>query len=131
MSAPKLSNNILQKELAFIGHWSGTVVESGRYKRPGILPRRLFRQCGASVVTARDAAVNRTEIRSCRRRLTDTQLVLLSTAAQHSDSAAGLAGYPKGAVPKKAITRLLEDRLVEEILALPVWRRDDGQGRLR
>ena len=59
--------------------------------------------------------------------------MLLSTAAQHSDSA-GLAGYPKGAVPKKAITRLLEDRLVEEILAdgtLPVWRRDDGQGRLR
>jgi hypothetical protein len=34
----------------------------------GILPRRLFRQCGASVVTARDAAVNRTEIRSCRRK---------------------------------------------------------------
>ena len=57
--------------------------------------------------------------------------MLLSTAAQHSDSAVGLAGYPKGAVPKKAITRLLEDRLVEEILAdgtLPVWRRDDGQG---
>jgi hypothetical protein len=35
----------------------------------GILPRRLFCQCGASVVTARDAVVNRTEIRSCRRSL--------------------------------------------------------------
>jgi hypothetical protein len=65
------------------------------------------------------------------KKLTDTQLVLLSTAAQHPDSAIDLAGYPKGAVAKKAITRLLEDRLVEEILAdgtLPVWRRDDGQG---
>jgi hypothetical protein len=29
LSAPKLSNNILQKELAFIGHWSGTVVDAG------------------------------------------------------------------------------------------------------
>jgi hypothetical protein len=61
------------------------------------------------------------------KKLTDTQLVLLSTAAQHPDSAIDLAGYPKGAVAKKAITRLLEDRLVEEILAdgtLPVWRRD-------
>jgi hypothetical protein len=77
------------------------------------------------VVTARDAVVNR---RRCMpKKLTDTQLVLLSTAAQHPDSAIDLAGYPKGAVAKKAITRLLEDRLVEEILAdgtLPVWRRD-------
>ena len=65
------------------------------------------------------------------KKLTDTQLVLLSAAAQHPDSAIDLAGYPKGAVAKKAITRLLEDRLVEEIRAdgtLPVWRRDDGQG---
>ena len=65
------------------------------------------------------------------KKLTDMQFVLLSTASQHPDSAIDLAGYPKGAVAKKAITRLLEDRLVEEILAdgtLPVWRRDDGQG---
>ena len=65
------------------------------------------------------------------KKLTDTQFVLLSTAAQHPDSAIDLAGYPKAAVAKKAITRLLENRLVEEILAdgtLPVWRRDDGQG---
>jgi hypothetical protein len=68
------------------------------------------------------------------KKLTDTQWVLLSTAAEHSDSAIDLAGYPKGAVAKKDITRLLKDRLVEEILAdgtLPVWRRDDGQRRLR
>jgi hypothetical protein len=58
LSAPKLSNNILQKELAFIGHWSGTVVESGRYKRPGILPRRLVGRGGVSVVR-RNGAINR------------------------------------------------------------------------
>ena len=60
LSAPKLSNNILQKELAFIGHWSGTVVESGRYKRPGILPRRLAGRGGVSVVR-RNGAINRME----------------------------------------------------------------------
>ena len=58
LSAPKLSSNILQKELAFIGHWSGTVVESGRYKRPGILPRRLVGRGGVSVVR-RNGAINR------------------------------------------------------------------------
>jgi hypothetical protein len=65
------------------------------------------------------------------KKLTDMQLVLLSSASQHPDSAIDLAGYPKGVVAKKAITRLLKDRLVEEILTdgtLPVWRRDDGQG---
>ena len=65
------------------------------------------------------------------KKLTDMQFVLLSSASQHPDSAIDLAGYPKGAVTKKAITRLLKDRLIEEILAdgtLPVWRRDDGQG---
>ena len=55
LSAPKLSNNILQKGLAFIGHW---VVESGRYKRPGILPRRLVGRGGVSVVR-RNGAINR------------------------------------------------------------------------
>ena len=45
----------------------------------GILPRRLDRHCGASVVTARDVVANRMEIPM---KLTDTQLVLLSAAAQ-------------------------------------------------
>jgi hypothetical protein len=49
-SAPELSNNIVQKGLAFIGDWSGTVAKSGRHKRPGILPHRLVGRGGASVV---------------------------------------------------------------------------------
>jgi hypothetical protein len=53
--------------------------------RSGILPRRLDRQCGASVVTARDAIVNRTEIPIMSpKKLTDSQLVLLAAAAQTS-----------------------------------------------
>jgi hypothetical protein len=57
---PDLSNNIIQKGLAFIGDWSGTVVKSGPHERPGILPRRLVGRGGASVVR-RDAAINRME----------------------------------------------------------------------
>ena len=51
-SAPALSNNIMQKGLAFGRHRSGTVPNSRRYGRSGILPRRLdgrggLRWCGA------------------------------------------------------------------------------------
>jgi hypothetical protein len=59
-SAPELSNNIIQKGLAFIGDWSGTVVKSGPHERPGILPRRLVGRGGASVVR-RNAAITRME----------------------------------------------------------------------
>ena len=33
---------------------------------PGILPRRHFRQCGASVVMARDAVLSEERIPTCR-----------------------------------------------------------------
>jgi hypothetical protein len=65
------------------------------------------------------------------RKLTDTQLVLLSAAARREDGAVELTGKPKRAVGTKALTRLLSDGLVEEVPAggtLPVWRRDDDQG---
>jgi Protein of unknown function (DUF3489) len=65
------------------------------------------------------------------KKLTDTELVLLSTASQREDGAAELTGKPKRAVANKVLTRLLSDGLVEEVAAggtLPVWRRDDDQG---
>ena len=65
------------------------------------------------------------------KKLTDSQLVLLSAAAQREDGAVDLTGKPKRAVANKAVTRLLNDGLVEEVAAggtLPVWRRDDDQG---
>ncbi len=66
-------------------------------------------------------------------KLTDTQLVLLSAAAQREDGAIDLAESPKGGLAKKAIGKLLTDGLVEEVPAggmLPVWRRDDDRGPL-
>jgi hypothetical protein len=64
---------------------------------------------------------------------TDTQLVLLSAAAQREDGAIDLAESPKGGLAKKAIGKLLTDGLVEEVPAggmLPLWRRDDDRGPL-
>ena len=56
-----LSDNIVQKGLAFGRYWSGTgPLISGRQGRPEILPRRLHRRGGASVVR-REAVINRTE----------------------------------------------------------------------
>ena len=66
-------------------------------------------------------------------KLTDTQLVLLSAAAQRDDGAIDPAEGPKGGLAKKAISKLLTDGLVEEVPAggmLPVWRRDDDRGPL-
>jgi Protein of unknown function (DUF3489) len=47
---PANSNNLIHKELAFLRNWSATVVASRARQRSGILPRRLERHCGASVV---------------------------------------------------------------------------------
>ena len=65
------------------------------------------------------------------KKLTDSQLVLLSAAAQRENGAIELTGKPKRAVANKAVTKLLNDGLVEEVPgggSLPVWRRDDDQG---
>jgi hypothetical protein len=64
------------------------------------------------------------------KKLTDSQLVLLSAAAQRADGAVERTGNRKGAVAKKVITNLLNVGLVEEVPAggsLPVWRRDDDR----
>jgi hypothetical protein len=66
-------------------------------------------------------------------KLTDTQLVLLSAAAQHPEGAIELASNLKGAAAKKAVGKLLHDGLIEEVPAgnaLPVWRRPDDAGPL-
>ncbi|MGZ3337324.1 MAG: hypothetical protein ACXVBV_18545, partial [Isosphaeraceae bacterium] len=48
--APNLSNNIIQKGLAFGCDWSGSVGRSGRRERSEILPRRLVGRDGVFVV---------------------------------------------------------------------------------
>jgi Protein of unknown function (DUF3489) len=65
--------------------------------------------------------------------LTDTQLVLLSAAAQHPERAIELAPDLNGSAARKTVGKLLRDGLIEEIpacSALPVWRRDDEAGPL-
>ena len=67
------------------------------------------------------------------RKLTDTQLVLLSAAAQRQDGAIELSVKPEPAGARKPSSPL-NDGLVEEVPAggtLPVWRRDDDQGHSR
>ncbi|HLK81699.1 MAG TPA: hypothetical protein VKT99_09425 [Xanthobacteraceae bacterium] len=90
---------------------------------PGILPRRLRRHCGASVVTAPDAAINEEGPTMSANKLTDAQLVLLSAAAQRPERAIELAPGLNGSAAKKTAGKLLRDGLIEEIPAcgaLPV-----------
>jgi hypothetical protein len=64
-------------------------------------------------------------------KLTDAQLVLLSSAARHPHGAIELK--LKGAAAKKVLGKLLREGLIEEVASrgsLPVWRRDDKQGSL-
>ena len=62
-------------------------------------------------------------------KLTDTQLVMLSAAAQRADGVVELPENSKGAAAQKAAAKLLREGLVEEVLAgrdLPAWRRDES-----
>jgi Protein of unknown function (DUF3489) len=64
-------------------------------------------------------------------KLTDTLLVILSTASQREDGAVELPPNLKGGPAQKVVGKLLSEGLIEEIPArpgLPVWRRDDGNG---
>jgi hypothetical protein len=66
-------------------------------------------------------------------KLTDTQLVLLSAAAQRQDGALEIGPKLKGNAAQKVLGKLLSGHLVEEIPAqsgLPVWRRDEDKGAL-
>src|SRR6202521_2025125 len=65
-------------------------------------------------------------------KLTDTQLVALSTAAQRDDGAVVLPDRLKGGAATKAMKPLLSKGLVKEIRAkpgMPVWRRDEDEAR--
>jgi hypothetical protein len=64
-------------------------------------------------------------------KLTDAQLVLLSSAAQHPEGA--LEVEVEGAAAKKVVGKLLRKGLIEEVPSrgtLPVWRCDDNLGSL-
>jgi hypothetical protein len=61
-------------------------------------------------------------------KLSDTQLVILSSASQRSDHAALLPANLKGSAAKKVVDRLLKEKLLQELRSqddMPVWRRGD------
>jgi hypothetical protein len=61
-------------------------------------------------------------------RLSDTQLLILSSASQRSDRAAVLPANLKGSAAKKVVDKLLNERLLQELRTkgdMPVWRRGD------
>src|SRR5713226_1425000 len=67
-------------------------------------------------------------------KLTDTQLVLLSAAAQREDGAIEIGPKLKGSAARQVLGKLLSEHLIEEIPAqgtLPVWRRDGQRGSVR
>ena len=64
-------------------------------------------------------------------KLTDTQLVILSSAAKRQDRGVLLPERLKGQAARNTVERLISRGLIEEVRAtgeLPVWRHDD-QGR--
>jgi hypothetical protein len=61
-------------------------------------------------------------------KLSDTQLLILSSASQRSDHTALLPAHLKGSAAKKVVDRLLNDKLLQELRArddMPIWRRGD------
>ena len=66
-------------------------------------------------------------------KLTDTQMVLLSAAAQRDDGAVEIGPKLKGSAAQKVLSKLMSEHLIEEIPAqgaLPVWRREEDKGAL-
>src|SRR5690349_4210669 len=66
-------------------------------------------------------------------KLTDSQLVMLSTAAQRDDRVIELPAQLKAGAARKIVDKLLSGGLAEEIPArdtLPVWRRDQSEAPL-
>src|ERR1700688_1200395 len=61
-------------------------------------------------------------------KLSDTQLLILSSASQRSDHAAVLPANLKGSAAKKVVDRLLNEKFLQELRAkddMPAWRRGD------
>ena len=61
-------------------------------------------------------------------RLSDTQLMILSSASQRTDHAAVLPANLKGSATKKVVDKLLNEKLLQELRAkddMPIWRRGD------
>src|SRR5262249_1320953 len=98
--------------------------------RFGILPRRLHGPGGAAVVAANDAAPTQWRIPMVAR-LTDTQLVILSSASQRHDRGVDLPANVAAEALRKPVDKLIRRGLLEEVCAkgaLGAGRRDVEAG---
>src|SRR5882672_7594868 len=62
-------------------------------------------------------------------KLSDTQLMILSSASQRTDHAAVLPANLKGSAANKVVNKLLTEKLLQELRAqddMPVWRGGDN-----
>src|SRR6266550_753943 len=114
---PQTSNNIIQKGLAFGREQSGTVTVPGAVRPrdrapPAAWPRR---GCGGG---GNDAAP--TQWRIPMARLTDTQLVILSTASRRNDRGVDLPANVTAEAVRKAVDKLIRAGLLEEVQANPL-----------
>src|SRR5215469_10392353 len=125
---PQTSNNIIQKGLAFGREQSGTVNVPGarRPRDPAPPATRPRWGCGGG---GNDAAP--TQWRIPMSKLTDTQLVILSTASRRNDRGVDLPTNVTGEAVRKAVDKLIRTGLLEEVCAngsLLAWRRDAEAG---
>ena len=61
-------------------------------------------------------------------KLSDAQLMILSSASQRTDHAAVLPANLKGSAANKVVNKLLNEKLLQELRAkddMPIWRRGD------
>src|SRR5262249_38717373 len=127
-STPKLSNNIIQKGLAFGRKQSGTVTVPGAPRPRDPAPPATWPRWGGGG-GGNDAAS--TQWRIPMARLTDTQLVILSSASRRDDRGVDLPANVTGEAVCKAVDKLIRTRLLEEVCAngsLLAWRRDAEAG---
>jgi len=127
-SPPQTSNNIIQKGLAFGREQSGTVTVPGARRASGSCPAGCMAEVGLWW-WRNDAAP--TQWRIPMARLTDTQLVILSSASRRNDRGVDLPTNVTGEAVRKAVDKLIRTGLLEEVRAngsLLAWRRDAEAG---
>jgi hypothetical protein len=101
----------------------------GTKRASGSCPAGCIGRGGAAVVAANDAAP--TQWRIPMSRLTDTQLVILSSASRRNDCGVDLPANVTGEAVRKAVDKLIRGGLLEEVRAngsLLAWRRDVEAG---
>ena len=107
--------------------------DGDQLERPSLLRASAgkSRRCGSRKGPPKRRCERRREESAWGTALTDTQLVMLSAAAQRNDHCLVAAPNVKAAAAQKIAGKLIASGLVKEIKAkpgAPVWRRDDEAG---